>query len=176
MHRRLVPLALAAAVVACDDPTQAAPAPQRFVATGTLNVRQWADTSVPGSLEQRPATRLPAYLVCEVADDPGARAAAVVDDARIVLYENGTVEFTLQVGSWLRRNGVVVASGATITRQGTWSESDAGRVTLSGLNLPGLGTDFEYTDIGARLDVALACPGGSSVDSLRPTLTLRRAP
>lgn len=162
--------------VACDSAPTAVEIPLTFRAIGANNAAQWVDASVPGSQAPRPGTQLPIYLVCAVDDDDAARAAAVVTDAQIKLYDNGSAELSMNVGTWFGREGVAVASSETITRWGNWTEEEPGHAMLSGFNLPGLGEELQYTDLGsAELPVTLACPIGSSVTSVNPTLTLQKS-
>lgn len=159
----------------CELAPIAAESAVTYSATGAYNAARWSDETVPGSQAPRPGTQLPLYLVCEVEGDDEARAAAVVTDAALRLYENGSAEFSLNVGTWMRRDGVETSSGETISRWGNWTEGESGLVTLSGFNLPGLGQTLQYTALGnAELAVTLACPGGSSVESVNPTLTFTR--
>lgn len=175
MHPRALAALLAVSVLGCDTAPTSAELPRSFVATGAYNVRYWSDASVPGSLATRPGTRLPMYFVCEVPDDATARAAAVLTDAQLALYDNGSALLTLGVGTWLQREGTVASSGETISRYGNWSEGADGRVTLSGFNVPGLGQELRYTDLGhAELALTLACPGGTADAMLTPTLTFAR--
>jgi hypothetical protein len=162
-------------IVACENTPTATEIPLTFRAIGANNAAQWADASVPGSQAPRPGTQLPIYLVCAVDDDDAARAAAVVTDAQIKLYANGSAELSMHVGTWFGRDGVAVASSETITRWGNWTEETTGHAALSGFNLPGLGAELQYTELGsAELPVTLACPIGSTVTSVTPTLTLQR--
>jgi hypothetical protein len=173
LHTRLVQSAVVLfAIVGCDNSPTAAETPITFSAIGAYNAEQWLDASVPGSETPQPGTQLPLYLVCAVEGDEAARAAAVLTDAQLKLYENGSAELTMSVGTWSRRNGVTVASSETISRWGNWTEELSGHVALSQFNLPGLGQELRYTELGsAELPVTLTCPNGSSVASINPTLT-----
>jgi hypothetical protein len=175
VNARLVVTLCTAAVFGCAAPPTAVETPRRFVAIGATNATFWADSSVPGSVQSRAGAQLPLYFVCEVPDDASARAAAVLSEAAIALYENGTAQLHLTVGTWMRREGTVSSSGETISRQGNWSENAAGLVTLNGFNLPGLGEALRFTALGnAELTLSMACPGGTSVAHLTPTLSLSR--
>ncbi len=175
MNARLATILCTLAVVGCDTASTAVETPRSFVAIGATNATYWADTSVPGSLETREGTRLPMYFVCEVPGEASARAAAVLTEAAIALYDNGSAQLNVTVGTWMRREGTVASTGGTISRQGNWSEDEAGHVTLSGFNLPGLGNELQYTELGnAQLSLAMSCPSGTATASVTPTLTLSR--
>lgn len=176
MHTRLASSALLLlTIAACESTPSSVEIPTTFNAIGAYNATQWTDASVPGSENPRPGTQLPIYLVCAVDGDEDARAAAVLMDAQLKMYENGSAELTMSVGTWLRRDGVAVASSETVSRWGNWTESESGHVELLRFNLPGLGQELRYTELGsAELPVTLACPNGSSDASVSPTLTLTR--
>lgn len=177
MFARHAAALLALAVVGCETLSPVTETPRRFVATGAYDVRYWADPSVPGSLATSEGTRMPMYFVCDIADDASARAAAVLTDATLTLFGDGTALLNLGVGTWLQRGGLVASSGETLSRYGTWTESEAGRVTISGFNLPGFGGTLTYTDLGhAEMSMTLSCPGGSAMPTLTPTVTLTRLP
>ncbi len=175
MHHRLTLVALAAVTagsLACSEAPLAPGAPRVFSGIGAYNADQWMDPSVPGSGLPREGTSLPIYFVCAVDGDTTARAAAILTDAELRLYPNGTAEVRLEIGSWARVNGVETASGETITRWGRWADANAHEITLSDFGVPGLGNTLQHTELGhAELPLTLACPGAASVPSVQPTLS-----
>lgn len=175
MRHRLVFVVLAVATtlsVACTEAPLEPIAPRVFSGIGAHNAAQWMDPSVPGSGLPRAGTSLPIYFVCPVDGDTTARAAAILTDAELRLYPNGSAEIRLDIGSWARVNGVETASGETITRWGRWADANAQEITLSGFGLPGLGNSLQHTELGhAALSLTLACPGAAAVPNVQPTVS-----
>jgi hypothetical protein len=172
MRHRLAVVALAAFAVGCTDSPIEPSAARVFSGIGAYDVEQWMDPSVPGSGEARSGTSLPIYFVCPVDGDSSARAAAILTNAELRLFANGTAEIQLAVGTWASANGGVTASSEIITRWGNWSEEDPNAIELSGFGIPGLGARLAHTELGhAELPITLACPSAASVTNVQPTLS-----
>ena len=173
MRHRFAIATLAAVTVACSDSPLESTAPRVLSAIGAHNATAWWDASVPGSMSPRPGSNLPIYFVCPVEGDETARAAAILSDANLRLFADGTAEIRLQVGTWARVSGMQTATNETITRWGQWSDVSANEIAVSGFGIPGLGGSIQHTELGhAELSITLPCPSASSVPAVQPTLSL----
>lgn len=172
MRCRLAVFALAALSVGCSATPNEPNTTRVFSGIGAYDVEQWMDPSVPGSAEARSGSSLPIYFVCQVDGDSSARAAAILTNAELRLYANGSAEIQLQVGTWARAGGSVSATSETISRWGSWNDANANAIELTGFGIPGLGATLQHTELGhAELPLTLACPSAASVPSVRPTLS-----